>query len=511
MSRRGLRRSKGTDAAHLSNEAKSAYQALEPTDLLNKHEWLFREVWVEESADELHNDEMDFHKRDERISKRRADALREIIAAQGTSGIFELAEMGKAASQIGWLMGTDVLKEVEVADFILGAMSHPSNTESWAKRNLIHGTLRALHDEKKRDRVLNKVKKKLSQADMARVLTLGPFRRSTWRLVDILDEDHRKTYWEEVMPDWAPDDESEINEAVERLLAARRPRAAFACVHYKLEKLKVPLLFRLMSEVPREGKDQPGHHQLDSYYIQNAFRLIDKSTELTLEQKARLEFTYIDILSQPWSSREGYGIPNLEKYVEAHPGLFVQAIVWTYKRKGLGEDPPELRAEPENVQHLAERGYKLLDGLERMPGHDYRGDLNAETLAAWVKAVRDACAELDRGEIGDTCIGKLFSNAPKGSDDVWPCEPVRQVIEIIQSKSMSRGACTGLYNARGAHWRGEGGDDERKLAEKYRAWADSLQYSHPFVASAILMEMVRTYEHEAIREDAEAGIRRRLQ
>lgn len=39
----------------------------------------------------------------------------------------------------------------------------------------------------------------------------------------------------------------------------------------------------------------------------------------TLEQKASLEFAYIDALSKPWSRREGYGIPSLEKYVEAHP------------------------------------------------------------------------------------------------------------------------------------------------------------------------------------------------
>jgi hypothetical protein len=75
---------------------------------------------------------------------------------------------------------------------------------------------------------------------------------------------------------------------------------------------------------------------------------------------------------------------------------------------------------------------------------------------------------------------------------------------------MMRGAHTGLYNSRGAVWRGERGDQERELADKYRAWANALQYSHPFVASELLMSMVKTYEHEANREDMEAGIRRRL-
>ncbi|HYE37608.1 hypothetical protein, partial [Methylocaldum sp.] len=264
------------------------------------------------------------------------------------------------------------------------------------------------------------------------------------------------------------------------------------------------------SEMVKEGKDQPGHYQLNRYYIEEAFALMDKSPVLTLEQKASLEFTYIDALSKPWSRREGYGIPNLEKYVEIHPELFVQAVVWTYMRRGEGEDPPEWKVAPEQVQHFTERGYKLLEGLNRIPGHDDLGELKADKLAAWIKTVRDACAELGRLDIADFCLGNLLSGAPVGNDGVWPCEPVRQVMEDVHSKKMMRGAYTGLYNSRGSIWRGEGGAQERELAEKYRAWANELRYSHPFVASELLMEMVKTYENEADHEDMEAGIRRRL-
>lgn len=56
-------------------------------------------------------------------------------------------------------------------------------------------------------------------------------------------------------------------------------------------------------------------------------------------------------------------------------------------------------------------------------------------------------------------------------------------------------------------WRGEGGAQEREIAEGYRTWANALQYSHPFVATQLLMSMVKTYEHEADRVDTEAGIR----
>ena len=97
-----------------------------------------------------------------------------------------------------------------------------------------------------------------------------------------------------------------------------------------------------------------------------------------------------------------------------------------------------------------------------------------------------------------------------GKDGVWPCEPVRDVMEEIQSEPMMQGAHTGVYNSRGAHFRGEGGGQERELAAKYQQWGKALQVSHPFVASRLLMGLAKTYEQEATREDTDAGIRRRL-
>jgi hypothetical protein len=60
-------------------------------------------------------------------------------------------------------------------------------------------------------------------------------------------------------------------------------------------------------------------------------------------------------------------------------------------------------------------------------------------------------------------------------------------------------------NSRGVHWRSEGGDQERELAEKYRKWGQALQVSHPFVAAKLLMGLAQTYDHDASREDTEAG------
>ena len=510
MSRRGAMQSNKTDYANLSAAAKSLYQALEPADILNKHEWLFRSHWLEESAEELQNHDIDIQKREERVAKIRVKALSEIYESRGFTGIFELAEMGKVAHIIGSLMTERILQDKDIPSFLLAALSTNSNSLPWSRKSLISGALRAMNEETKLSGMLNKVQSDLSQADFVRLILLAPFRRSSWQMVDKLDEQYRKTYWDEIIPDWSRNEDNEANEAVERLLAVQRPRAAFSFVHFDLNVIGHELLFRLLSDMAKASNEPPGHYQLESYYVEQAFSFLDKSSALTLEEKAGLEFAYIDVLAKPWSRGDGIGIPNLEKYVEAHPEFFVQAVVWTYKRRGEGEDPQEWKVDPKHTQHLAERGHKLLDGLSRIPGHDDFGTLQADKLATWVKTVRNACAELDRLEIADVCIGKLLSGAPAGKDDVWPCEPVRQVLDDLHSNDVMNGAHTGLYNSRGVVTRGEGGNQERELADKYRVWANALQYSHPYVASELLMGMVKSYEHEANREDTEAKVRRRL-
>lgn len=510
MSRRGVDRAEKTGRAVITSDAQEAYMALEPADLLNRHHWLFRDVWVQESADELEGEEFDYRKRDERIKHLRVAALQEVFQARGIPGIFELAERSNAAWQIGWLLATDVLPEKDLPEVLLEAFRSTLKSGSWARRYLVSGALHAIVDPERRKDFLRDLAGQLAGDERARLLLLAPFRRSTWELADGLSPPEQELYWSEVTPDWIHDSDTENIEAIERLLTAERPRAAFSCVRYKPSKLQAVLLYRVLDAMAKGGADKPGQYQLEQYSIGEAFAALDRAPEITFEQKAALEFAYLDALARPWSNRQKQGIPNLEKYIEDHPEVFVQAVVWAYKRKGEGEDPQEFRVAPENLQRFAERGYKLLEALERIPGQDEPEDRQADRLAAWIKAVRDACAKLGRGDIADICLGKLLSSAPEGKDGVWPCEPVRQVMEDIQSEKISDGAHTGLYNARGVVWRGEGGNQERELAEKYRRWATALQFSHPFVSSTLLMGMVRTYEHEASREDLEAGIRRRL-
>ena len=83
-------------------------------------------------------------------------------------------------------------------------------------------------------------------------------------------------------------------------------------------------------------------------------------------------------------------------------------------------------------------------------------------------------------------------------------------MECAQSDFVMRGAHTAVFNSRGVHGCGEGGSQERELAGKYSRWSRALQVSHPFVSAKLLMELARTYNHQATNEDMESTIRRRM-
>lgn len=515
MTRRAaLRARKSPAISALAERAKAAYEALEPTDLINKHMWLFRETWVEESAEEIEDiDNIDFQKRDERIQKLRVEAMREVYKARGFSGLIELSERGKAAWWVGVHAARDLLSEAELVEFMRLSLQKVLNNQEpiFPSKNVISGALRAIGDDVKRERVLRAVANGLPQDHVAELLILAFFGKQTWNLVDELGEAAKAKYWSEITPDWGGQSNADLNESVDRLLKADRPRAAFAVVRLEPQKLDPNVLFRLLQAMATGGKDKTGTYQLEHWSVEQAFKHLDASKTLTRDQKAGLEFAYLEVLARPWDSRhDSYGIPNLERYIEAHPEVFLQAITWAYKRKDGGEDPIEFQLPEDSKKSMAERGYKLVEAIERIPGHNHEGELTSDLLAKWIGVVRQGAAELSRADIADVCLGKLLSSAPIGKDGVWPCEPVRQVMEEIQSERMMEGAHTGVYNSRGVHWRGEGGDQERELAAKYRKWGEALQFSHPFVAAKLLMSLARTYEHEANREDTEAGIRRRM-
>jgi len=67
-----------------------------------------------------------------------------------------------------------------------------------------------------------------------------------------------------------------VNEAVDRLMEARRPRAAFFAVHVALAELETSRLKRLVHEGGTCDAEEAGTCQMESYHLSEAFDILQK-------------------------------------------------------------------------------------------------------------------------------------------------------------------------------------------------------------------------------------------
>jgi len=491
-----------TDGA--KDRARKAYDLLTPTDLVTGSHWLFEQNWVQESFDEIEEPEFDYQKRDERIRGLRIAALQEIWATKGFEGIKALLAKSGAASTIGWHMAEGVIAPAEAAGFLEQCLRVEAQDLVDKCDQAVRGFLLKV-DAGVRADLTERLPKVLPAPLLCRYMKCSPFLHETWVTVDAMGEDMREQYWNEVYPDWLRKDSPDLNEVVDRLLGVRRPRAAFFSVHFAFEELETSRLKRLLQEIGTCDTEVPGAYRMDAYHLSEALKILQSRAGVSEEEMARLEFLFITALEHT-----SHRIPNLEEQIGKSPALFVQVLALLYRRKDGGEDPPEWGVKDSDRRSaLATAAYRLLQNIERIPGTDAAGKIDEDKLLAWVKEARDLCAKYGRAEIGDQQIGQILSAAPDGTDGVWPCQEVRNVLEECGTPDMARGVQVGVYNSRGAHARAEGGVQERGLAEKYRSHSRNLSFDHPFVAD-LVRRVAETYDREAEMWDSEAAVQRRL-
>lgn len=500
FTRRGRRR--GLKEA-TRDRAREAYSKLQARDPVIRHAWLFANHWVEESADEIEDEDYNYAKREERIHKLRTAAIKEIWKERGFEGVKALLSSGCASHTIGHYLALCIKGKKATVDFLRRGLSINGDLEN-AADSCLQGFIQST-DDKARSEMLSTVAKDMDVEQIVRLFRTAPFGSETWRLLDQYSDEIRDRYWQEVYPYWNRHTEAEIIEIIDRLLEAKRPRAAFEAVHMDWSKIETSRLKRLLLAVATSNAEPAGLFKLEGYHISAALKSLDGRTGVSPDEMAQLEFLYIKALDH-----SEHGIPNLERQIADSPAIFVQALALAYKRRDDGQDPHEWRIDdPEQRAGVASAAHHLLDRINRIPGTGHDGKVRAEVLLSWMTEVRQLCAQYGRAETGDHIIGQLLSNAPAEENGVWPCLSICKVMESIASQKMAAGFCIGVYNARGAHWRGEGGMQERVLAAKYRGWAKQLVFDYPYVGG-ILENIAAHYDRDAGREDTEAKVRKRL-
>lgn len=212
----------------------------------------------------------------------------------------------------------------------------------------------------------------------------------------------------------------------------------------------------------------------------------------------------------------------ISRALTADPGLYVQVLNGVYRPRNQPDGPASADADEgdgegdggaddERGEGAAVHGYRLLSAYRGLPGLRPDGTVDAAVLRDWVTAVLSGARASGRGQIVELHVGEVLANAPSDPDDgTWPCRPVRDLLEELQSARVERGLVHRVLNSRGVTSRGveDGGAQETDLAAKYRAKAASVADAWPRSA-AVLRALAQSYDADGREQETSAERTRR--
>lgn len=482
----------------VSLKAKSVYKMLEPSDPVLEHRWLFRSSSVPRIKKSGYIKSRGFREYAKEIQEKRVSALREIYRERGITGLIELAGHGEGQTVIGALAsGIDSFGCSEAKALVLNALDFSTEETSQQMKRLIAGTLLGL-ESAHRQAMLEDFSETIPEETFFKVLLLSPFGKGTWELLKQLQKETELNYWKKVA--WQlPVHPTEVNKAVEMLIGAGRPLDAAQMAECFLEEVEPKLILRLLESIVRiEGKEEKVRElPLDREFVEDALQRLDEEAGIPAARILSLEFEFVNFLQG--SDR---GMRILEREIGEHPELFAEMIALAYKRDDKQEDRNVSSVSEDILRNKAWKMHRSIESIRQLPRGDEFRNLDAENLIKWVCAVREMCELRGRLNIGDFCIGSLFSNSPEDDNGIWPCKAVRDTLEEVYSEQLGKGFKMGRCDLFRTHI-GERGDQEREIEDRHKKWAQRIQYSHP-KTSEILREIAKYFSHLGRHYDIEA-------
>jgi hypothetical protein len=484
------------------DELEVVYTALAPVDRYKKVEWLFEN----EQAPLLNPlSAYDWERNTEASNEERRAVISNMMTA-GVEEIFTFARLVKETGLIGRALAQvadDATTEEVLARGILAG-----DDQSW---NLAHGIIITLNFAKGNewgDRLIDRaVAEGWGDEAILRILLSLPKSEHFMQKASSLGEQIDRLYWTRLGSHWIQGSEEAIASAIEKLLAVGRGRDCIHLAGHHLKGLPSSILVRILDGALKQITNSNDHNETSmfQYHVERIFQRLDEDGDVSESEMARLEWSYLNVLQR--SKRTP---TTLRKALSTTAQLFVQVLSVIYRPRKAGDHEEVRESEPVSEEQrkreaaIASHAYRLLNDWHEIPGRS--GDkVDGVVLEAWVKDARILAADADRSETADQHIGRLFAYSPADDDGTWPCTAVRELIELVRSRSIERGFYLGVVNKRGATWRRptDGGVQERELAKNYRKLAKNLRLEWPHTAG-VLEQLSQHYARDGVDSDDDA-------
>lgn len=427
----------------------------------------------------------------------RVNVLQTILERDGIAGILKLAQSAKLPRLVGSTLYNIDISEDQLLKLFEDALDSSTSIE------FILSTVGvgAVKFKKPWMRlVISKHFPIISDLELkTKVLFYWSQNESFLEILGQLDEELQEKYWLGVQELPLQGSLDNLVYALEQFIRNSRALDAICFLRDRIKELPSKLLGKLLTDGAIQLAQSPqAHSSLCSYYVEKAIKELQEREDVSEQEIVIIEFTYLSMLqfdNEP---------PAIINYMAKTPLFFVEVLSKVYK--GRHENSDHTLSDEQRL--ISRTSYRLLRKFKKIPGNR-EGSINASELSNWLSEVRRLAADKGLLEIADGYIGGILAHAPHDAmDKLWPPSEICEVIESVVSKELADGFVLECLNKRGVYSKavGEGGDQERELAEKYRSWSESNQ-EYPRTSS-ILDAVAQSWLEHALQEDTKAEHRK---
>lgn len=478
------------------------YHKFEFPDVIGKNLFLFN-CGQPSLIEPLSRKEYDYEERDKLLSKKRTEALEEILASEGKSGIVQLIEKSGLPSLVGNIAYSSD-QSLVFEEFAFEWIAEVDN-----KRDFALGFLTPLaHKEFERAKEIFKGNEVWSPELKVQFLLCFPVTEATLDLVLYLESPAQESFWSQFYKLFHADNLNIKVKVIEQLNQFDRPLSAIDAMGGILyQKEQLPLVDPcLVTDILKNAISNPS--ELDRISINNISHDILKCIEflqnaegVSNDDLIFIEWQFIKLFDHHKETPK-----TLMSAVAEDPNFFSQLVAWMFKRDDKQEEDEELSLE--QLQTRASNAWELLNTIRILPGQTGQ-EIDRNVLENWVLQARAKLSDIGREEIGNDQIGQYLSKSPNGRDDYWPHESVRHIIENYRNQGFEESLIIGKQNLRGVTSRHpySGGGLERNLVELYVEAAQSMELVYPRTAR-LLRRLSESYEFQARRYDEDVELER---
>lgn len=392
----------------------------------------------------------DYKEERERIHRERTEAVKWILEEEGVDGIIKLSSEVCFPEDLGYSLGS--IDDEYFTSFLPKAMGS-------ADDEFIRGYIVGRFQKKKWDWGVFSHIDSWDSMERVRFLYSLPFSPELFAHISNLSDEEVELYWKNIkINPWAVEDEYVV--VVDSLMKVGRINDSVDILYSSLYREKgdgpevdANLVIKVLTSLVALGERASS---ADSHHILELINKVQKDSNTSIQDKASIEWMYLDILD----GLQGHRPVILESQLSQDPRFFCEIIRLIYKSEGGKEKISE------NMAPIALQAYKLLNRWKIPPGADNTGGFDAKKFKEWLQAVREIAKGTGHLSVAMSSVGEVLVNVPKDDDGFWINKEVAEILNEVDSDELRAGLHLGFINSTGVYAAGAG--FEKNMADKFR-------------------------------------------